>query len=795
MQFTFLRDMDPLTLEERNPATRRGASNWRPALADQVGEVIGVMPAIAVASLVFAAIIFASLPQGGIGLAQASWLAAVVSANLAGLLLWYVARRMNASEIRDRSFSLALAVIAAVMGMTTGLMPSMFLPGSDELLRTEVLLATAVSMSSAGLMLAVMPRVATAFALPAILGVAGASLALPDPRWVWIVAILLLAWVGVMVFVSRRQAYNLAARRRLHGLFKHQRETIALLLKEFEESESDWLWETDSDGAIKGVSARFRQAAGKATAIEGAGFTEMLRSMAGDDEFPILRIETAITGREMFRDVEIRLMIDSVERWWRLTGKPMFEDDGGYRGYIGVASDITAQKLSERKIHFLAHNDPLTGLLNRTKFTESLNQCVTRLERYGTPFAVLYLDLDQFKLVNDSRGHLVGDQLLMQVSKRLTSVLRDTDIIARVGGDEFAVLLPEECGNQQLKALAERLIQTVSAPYDIDGESAKIGLSIGVAIAPNNGTRANQILRNADLALYRAKEEGRATYRFFDTRMDADNRERRMLENELRQAIEGRELELHFQPLVGAENKKPIGFEALLRWNHPIRGIVPPAEFIPIAEQSGIICEIGDWTIREACRVAATWPNELMVAVNMSAKHFQSSDIVTVVRDALRDSGLPASRLEIEITESLLIKNQDEVRDRLMQLKQLGTTIALDDFGTGYSSLSYLLKFPFDKIKIDKSFITASSEDDVARDILRSIAALGSTLQMSVTAEGVETPEQVEFLREIACSSLQGYFFAKPLNPSNLAAYLIQSFAAENSGTTGGEKPRIRLAS
>lgn len=266
--------------------------------------------------------------------------------------------------------------------------------------------------------------------------------------------------------------------------------------------------------------------------------------------------------------------------------------------------------------------------------------------------------------------------------------------------------------------------------------------------------------------------------------MDSDVRERRMLELELRQGLKEGEFVLHYQPLVSAETKQPTGFEALVRWNHPIRGIVPPAEFIPISEQTGLIKQIGDWTILEACKAAAEWPEHLLVAVNLSAKHFQLSDITAVVRDALEESGLAPHRLELEITESLLIERPDDVIGKLAEIKALGVTIAMDDFGTGYSSLSYLLKFPFDKIKIDKSFVTASSEDSVAKDILRSIASLGNTLRIRITAEGVETAEQVDFLRDIACSQLQGYYFARPLNPTDLAAYLLGNVAADMRGQT-----------
>ncbi|WDR04152.1 GGDEF domain-containing phosphodiesterase [Devosia algicola] len=309
--------------------------------------------------------------------------------------------------------------------------------------------------------------------------------------------------------------------------------------------------------------------------------------------------------------------------------------------------------------------------------------------------------------------------------------------------------------------------------FDIEDEAVNIGISVGIAMAPINGTRPDQILRNADLALYRAKADGRSVYRFFESQMDSDARERRMLEVELRDALKNNELELYYQPLVSAADRRPMGFEALIRWNHPIRGLVPPAEFIPLAERSSLIVEIGDWTIEQACRAAASWPTGLTVAVNMSAKHFRISDIAQVVKKSLTKSGLESNRLEIEITEGLLMENPDEVTVKLAEIRDLGVILAMDDFGTGYSSLSYLLKFPFDKIKIDKSFIDASTQEPAARDILKAIASLAKTLNLRITAEGVETADQADFLSGIACHQLQGFYFSPPLDSIDMPRYLL----------------------
>ncbi len=665
-------------------------------------------------------------------------------------------------------------LFAFTLGVLWAIVPFLFLPLEQGSLGFVTVLASMGAMCTACFVFAAFPPAAIAFLIPALFGTIVAGFGIGDLHLSALFAAALLSFAGLIFYVSLRQTRMLVEHLRTESTIRDQRNIIGLLLKEFEENSADWLWELDAAGRIDRVSDRFALAVGGREQVQGRRFVDFLVSYSGEDSPIIGEIARSIENRTTFTNLVVHLDGASGERWWRLTGKPAYDEGGVYTGYIGTASDVTAEKLAERRINFLAHNDALTGLLNRARFTEQLHTAVGRLERYGSPFAVLYLDLDQFKAVNDGRGHLVGDKLLAAMAKRLKVGIRETDYAARLGGDEFAAILTSNCRREEIAPIADRLVREVSAPYEIDGELVTIGVSIGIAIAPLDGTRPDQILRNADLALYRAKASGRGVYRFFETQMDSELRERRMLEMELRHAITEGELVLHYQPLISAETKDPSGFEALVRWKHPLCGVVHPAEFIPIAEQSGIIQEIGDWTLRKACEDAVTWADPYGVAVNLSARHFQSSDIVAVVRDALTSSGLQPERLELEITESLLIENPDEVVAKLGELKKLGVTIAMDDFGTGYSSLGYLLKFPFDKIKIDKSFVNALSTDPAARDILRSIASLGRTLRMQVTAEGVETPEQVEFLREISLSHLQGYFFARPLDETNLASYLLR---------------------
>ncbi len=531
-----------------------------------------------------------------------------------------------------------------------------------------------------------------------------------------------------------------------------------------------------------------------AASISGQTVTSLFTSSNGEQHPATGVFLGSLCRRISFNDFQVPVMIGSELRWWSMTGTPELDEKGGFLGYHGVGSDVTLQKKTDERISFLAHNDALTGLFNRAHFSEVLNQNVSRLERYGAPFALLFMDLDHFKAVNDTFGHPMGDQMLAQVSSRLKGVTPVGAFLARLGGDEFAMLIPKSVSVEDMDALAKNILRAVSGTFEIDGEQITIGISIGLALAPRHGTRPDQILRNVDLALYRAKENGRSGYKIFESGMDSQARERRALEFDLRSAVQNNEMELFYQPLMGAESNKPVGFEALIRWNHPIRGQIAPVEFIPIAEGNGLIKEIGDWVLRQACREAATWPDNLTVAVNLSAQQFDRDRIVDVVVSALSESGLAPNRLELEITESLLIDRPDEVLSTLMRLKDLGVSIAMDDFGTGYSSLAYLLKFPFDKIKIDKSFISAIDTDKAACDVLRTIGSLGKTLNIRITAEGVETEEQVDFLRAIACDQLQGYFFAKPLKQEDISAFLMKTLVgtlANNKGTANG---RVAIA-
>ncbi|MBV9346869.1 MAG: EAL domain-containing protein [Pseudolabrys sp.] len=442
-------------------------------------------------------------------------------------------------------------------------------------------------------------------------------------------------------------------------------------------------------------------------------------------------------------------------------------------GSIAIHEDITDRRESELRIEHMAHHDALTDLPNRTRFRDEIAEALSRVER-GETLAVLCLDLDHFKDVNDTLGHPIGDALLRQVAERLRGCIRPTDAIARLGGDEFAIV---QTGAEQpvsATAIANRLIKEIAVPFEIEGHQIVIGASVGIAIAPNDGTDPDGLLKKADMALYRAKEDGRGAYRFFEPEMDARMQNRRAMELDLRKALALNEFQVYYQPLIDIETGQVACFEALLRWHHPERGMVPPNDFIPLAEEIGLINQIGAWVLKEACNEAVKWPDHIRVAVNLSAVQFKSKTLVLDVVAALAESGLQRGRLEVEITETVLLQDTDTTIETLNHLRDLGVRISMDDFGTGYSSLGYLRKFPFDKIKIDRSFVGDLEDEPDSIAIVRAVAGLGNTLGISTTAEGVETPEQLEQLRAEGCTEAQGYLISKPRPGAELSDLIAE---------------------
>ncbi len=642
----------------------------------------------------------------------------------------------------------------------------------------SILYAIGVCCMSASTMVAP-ARIAFTFWLPVSIGGIAALIVNPDAYDPF--ALVCLIGYAVLtgfciVYLNRK-----LAERGVNAIRVEQNaEVIKLLLRDFEENASDWLWETDAALDLQRISPRLAQAARKpASALTGRfpeamlGDTARLGERAGG---PAAKLNRCIAERSAFRDLVIPVIAGGEERIWSLTGKPIFDKAGQFTGYHGVGSDITAARRSQEQIAFLARHDSLTRLPNRVLFNEVLHTACTKSGQQV--LSLLCLDLDDFKLVNDTLGHATGDAVLVAVAERIRGCIREGDTAARLGGDEFAIILP---GAERSEALmvARRLVERISRPYHFDGRLIEIGISIGIAQAPKDSKTPSSLQRYADLALYRAKGDGRGVERFYDPEMDERFQDRRALQSDLRQALLRDEFVLDFQPIIDLATGRVIAAEALLRWRHPERGLLPPADFIGLAEEAGLIASIGAWVLREACLIAACWPAAMKVAVNLSPVQFRDAGLVEMIELVLNDSGLAPDRLELEITETTMLETNAQTVDALWKLHSKGIRIALDDFGTGYSSLSYLRRFPFDKIKIDRSFIRdlGQAKDDSA--IILALIGLADSMKMAVTAEGVETSEQAALLTSYGCAEGQGLFFCRPIPADDLndviaAAYNIR---------------------
>jgi diguanylate cyclase (GGDEF)-like protein/PAS domain S-box-containing protein len=490
----------------------------------------------------------------------------------------------------------------------------------------------------------------------------------------------------------------------------------------------------------------------------------------------------------VLRDIEMRhaRVIETPDgRSIHIINEPLA--DGGW---VATHEDVTERRRAEEKITHLAHYDALTDLPNRALFHEQLKTELARLAR-GEQFAVLYIDIDEFKSVNDSLGHMTGDELLKSVALSLRGCVTDTDFVARLGGDEFAIVQTAIETADDTTDLVARIFDAIRAPYECLGHQVTTDASIGIALAPQHGTDLDQILKNADLAMYAAKAAGRRTYRFFEPEMDAQVKARRNLEMDLRQAISDNALEVYYQPCVSLGDDRITGCEALLRWRHPVRGVISPVEFIPIAEDTGLINQLGEWVLTTACAEATTWPDDIRLAVNVSPVQFRSGTFALKIVAALAASGLPAERLELEITEAVLIRDDDAALAILHQLRAIGVRIALDDFGTGYSSLSYLQRFPFDKIKIDRCFITDIAEPEGSSSIVQAVVNIAADRRMTTTAEGVETVQQRELLRALGCSEMQGYLFSPPKPAADIKQLLFAYRAAPMSAAPARKRRQI----
>jgi diguanylate cyclase (GGDEF)-like protein/PAS domain S-box-containing protein len=532
--------------------------------------------------------------------------------------------------------------------------------------------------------------------------------------------------------------------------------------RDIAEASSDWIWETDARLRVEFVSERFAEITGLGPhAVLGRTLAELLHPAEDLDLWD--RHLADLAARRPFRGVLCRLDdAPNHDRTLRVAGKPIFAAEGGFRGYRGTATDITAELEAQSEAWRMARHDPVTGLPNRLLMHERLAQALAECRRTTAMAAVLCLDLDHFKEVNDSLGHAAGDLLIRGCGERLLACLREIDTVARLGGDEFAIVQAGVERVADVQRMADRLLGCLEHPFGLDGHEVIVTASIGVAMIPMDGEDPRSLLQNADIALYRAKTEGRNRFRFFEPGMDAELRERKAIEADLRRAVQNGELEIYYQPQIDLRSGGLAGVEALVRWNHPERGLLPAAAFIQIAEETGLLLAIGEWLIPSACGQAAAWP-ECRLSINLSPLQFKHHDLIRLIRDSLARTRLAPDRLELEIPESVLLHDVGAALLTLMQLKELGLRIAIGDFGTGDSSLSYLQKFRFDKLKIDRSFVRSLDGGGDSGAIVKAVVGLGRSLGMETCAEGVERMDQLALLEREGCDQVQGFLFSQPM--------------------------------
>ena len=617
-------------------------------------------------------------------------------------------------------------------------------------------------------------------------------------------------WGGVAIISGTRGAYFALAvggavglytsfhqsrsdAREAHADRERQRNQLRAeeILHDFEQTGQGWFWETDRRGQLVYLSPPIGELLGcDSSKLYGRPLSHLfIADPQGQESERTLAFH--LSARSAFSELALRAATRGEERWWSVNGRPLYDTFGNFAGFRGSGNDLTERRRSAADATRLAHYDSLTGLANRLQMAQTLEKILVAPNLQHRTCAVFLLDLDRFKQINDTMGHPAGDYLLTQVASRLERTIGDHGRVGRLGGDEFQVVLPGRHRREDLAQLAERVIHDLSEPYSIDGHRVMIGASIGIAFSPEDGVTSEAIIRNADLALYAAKDGGRGRHHFYAEDLHSEAEERRQLEQDLRDAITSGGFEVHYQPVVHTSTERITGFEALLRWNHPTRGPLSPAKFIPIAEDSGLIAQIGEWVLRKACHDLAKWPESIRVAVNVSPLQFSNPALPAIITHALAAAQINPARLELEITESVFL-NDDEGTDAMfLALKRVGVRLALDDFGTGYSSLGYLKKAPFDKIKIDQSFVRGATINGSRNGaIIASIVSLAEALGMETTAEGVETLDELDLVRMLGCSHVQGYIYAKPLDHAAATERLMSGMTAIAKGPRAARSTR-----
>ncbi len=685
----------------------------------------------------------------------APWLGGVAAANFAAMQ-W--ARHQSISCIGrsgHRVPNWQLAGDVAARGLLWVSLPLYLFPsmGPDAQLISASIMA-ALGASAIGLV--VIPRCVIAWLIVFTLAVAG-SLVMGRTVIHFEHMLSVVFTLGVSIFGILAVARWALGQLKTNADVSGASEGASLLLQEYEQRGVGWLWQVDDENRISYISSRMCSLLGRSgSQLLGHSLPSILGGNA--------ELGRVLLDKQPFNSLEMELATPRGKRWISVAGDPIVDTAGRFGGFRGVGSDITEIRQTQERLTHLANVDVLSGLPNRGRVRQLLGDSLREATASSIPCAIMFLDLDGFKPVNDTFGHPKGDAVLRAVAKRLVDQVAQDGHVGRMGGDEFAIVITDAQSRKKVEALADRIIQSVSEPYMIEQNEIKIGVSIGCAFGPIDGATVDDLILKADLALYQAKDAGRGMARYFSSELQSVQDDRIRFEADLRNAVTAKQFHLLYQPLIDAKKQTLVGFEALIRWNHPSRGIIPPNVFIPVAEDIGLMTAIGDWVIDEAVRVTSTWPEPITVALNISPKQISFPALPNTVSAALNRYGVPGNRIELEVTEGVFLGDSGHTLDVLKRLRQLGVGIALDDFGTGYSSIGYLNKAVFHKLKIDGSFVREAGTRPENIAIIQSIVQLARSFRMTVTAEGVETAEDFERMRELGCDTIQGYLFGKPLS-------------------------------
>lgn len=712
-------------------------------------------PFFALANIV-AAVLFTAALWGSVPVTYLlGWTAAVAAVNFIAMR-WSQSQAVTCVGRSGKSVPPALmigdTVVRALVWLSLPLYLFPQLSGGNQIIAGTLVAGVGI----AGLGLVVVFACAVAWMSAFTVGLCGALLLMQsDIIFQQLLAMLFVLGVAVVgVLTVARWA---SGQLKTNAAMGSQSESASLLLQEYEQRGVGWLWQVDGDNRVTYISSRMSALIGRpSTQILGHSLPSLLGGHAD--------LGKVLLAKQQFTNLEMELKTGGGSRWISLSGDPIIDTAGRFEGFRGVGLDITDVRHTQERLTHLANVDVLSGLPNRGRVRQLLGQALRSATVGSVPCAIMFLDLDGFKPVNDTFGHPKGDAVLQAVAKRLCDEVGTDGHVGRLGGDEFAIVIPDAQSRRKIEQLADRIIVAIAEPFVIDGVEIRIGVSVGCAFGPIDGATVDDLILKADLALYEAKDAGRGVVRYFSSELQSEQEDRVRLEADIRAALESKQFHLAFQPLVSAKTQKMVGFEALLRWNHPKRGFVPPNVFIPVAEECGLMGPLGEFVIDEACRAAASWPEPITVALNVSPKQIILPNLPTVLSQALARYKLPGNRIELEVTEGVFLDSSNRSLDILGRLRALGVGIALDDFGTGYSSIGYLNKAVFHKLKIDGSFVRDAGTRPGNIAIIKSIVQLAKDFRMSVTAEGVETAEDFERMRELGCDTIQGYLFGKPLS-------------------------------